>query len=402
MKFNYTASKKDGSIIKGTVDVASKDIIARNLAKQGLRPITITPEKKPLNLTIFAQKVKLRDLAGFTRQLSTMVSAGVPLTRAFSTLHDQTDNEEFRRVIGTISKDVESGTALGDAFQKHSKVFSEVYVNMVRAGEAGGILDEILKRLAVQLEGDASMRKKIKSAMTYPSVILVITIAAFFGIMIFVMPQLGEILRDLGGEDAKLPAYTLALLAISDFMQAYAIFIFIGLFGLITALVKYIKTPKGKHHFHALLLKTPVVNIIITKVAIARFARTFSSLMAAGVSVLDALDVTGAAIGNKVIEDELKSAAAAVKNGQMLSDPLSQSKHFPPIVSQMIAIGEETGQIDTILVKVADFYEEEVEATIDGLSSIIEPIMIVVLGAMVGTIAISVMGPIASLSQNIK
>lgn len=402
MKFTYTASKKDGKVIKGTVEATSKDAIAKNLSKQGLRPITITQEKKSANLNILPQKVKLRDLAGFTRQLSTMVSAGVPLTRAFATLHDQTDNDEFKRIIGVISKDVEGGTALGDALEKHPKVFSEVYVNMVRAGEAGGILDGILKRLATQLEGDASMRKKIKSAMTYPSVILVITVVAFFGIMIFVMPQLGEILKDLGGEDAELPVYTRALLAISDFMQAYALFIIIGVAAGTFGIVKYIRTPKGKHKFHALLLKTPIVNTIITKIAIARFARTFSSLMAAGVSVLDALQVTGAAIGNKVIEDELKNAAAAVKNGQLLSGPLTESKHFPPIVPQMIAIGEETGQIDVILVKVADFYEEEVEATIDGLSSIIEPIMIVVLGAMVGIIAISVMGPIASLSQNIR
>ncbi|MCA1807441.1 MAG: type II secretion system F family protein [Actinobacteria bacterium] len=402
MKFTYTAIKKDGSKIKGSAEATSKEELAHTLAKQGARPLSIQPQKKSLNLTIFEGKVKLRDLAGFTRQLSTMVSAGVPLTRAFNTLHDQTSNDMFKRTIGEIAKDVEGGISLGDAFQKHPKVFSDVYVNMVRAGEAGGILDEILKRLAVQLEGDASMRKKIKSAMTYPSVILVITIAAFFGIMIFVMPQLGEILKDLGGEDAELPVYTQALLGISDFMRSNVFLVLGGVFATVTLIVRYIRTPKGKYQFHALLLKTPVMKSIVTKIAIARFARTFSSLMAAGVGVLDALEVTGGAIGNKVIEKELKSAAVDVKNGKLLSEPLSDSPHFPAIVAQMTAIGEETGQIDVILVKVADFYEEEVEATIDGLSSIIEPIMIVILGGMVGIIAISVMGPIASLSQNIK
>lgn len=403
MKFTYTAMKKDGTSAKGTIEAATKEAAAASLTKQGARPIAIKPEKKGGNIKLFGgKKVKIRELAGFTRQLSTMVSAGVPLTRAFTTLRDQTDNEHFKTVIGEITKDIEGGTSLGEAFGKHPKIFSDVYVNMVLAGEAGGILDEILKRLALQLEGDASMRKKIKSAMTYPTVILVIMVIAFFGIMMFVIPQLGEILQDLGGEDAQLPVYTRALLAISDFMKANAIFVIAGMGLASFAFMKYIRTPRGKYNFHSFLLKMPVVKTVVTKIAIARFARTFSSLMAAGVGVLDALEVTGGAIGNKVIQNDLTAAAKDVKNGKLLSDPLSRSKHFPPIVSQMIAIGEETGQIDTILVKVADFYEEEVEATIDGLSSIIEPLMIVVLGGMVGLIAISVMGPIASLSQNIR
>ena len=256
-------------------------------------------------------------------------------------------------------------------------------------------------RLASQVEQDASMRKKVKSAMTYPVVILCITVLAFFGITIFVMPKIGKILTDLGGPDAKLHVYTQAMLTASNFMQHYW-FIVIGIMVAATyAFRRYVRTPKGKYQFHAVLLRAPIFGPIIVKVAIARFSRTFASLMSAGVNVLDALEVTGGAIGNKVIEAELKEAAKAVKNGKQLSEPLSQSKHFPAIVSQMLAIGEETGQIDTILVKVADFYEEEVETVIDGLSSLIEPLMIVVLGGMVGLIAASVMGPIASLSKNI-
>lgn len=403
MKFTYIAAKKDGSKVNGDAEATSEQALGALLSKQGLQPISIKPAKKNLgDIKLFGgEKVKLRDLAGFTRQLSTMISAGVPLTRCFNTLHDQTESQNFKQVIGNIAKDIEGGTALGDAFQKHPKIFSEVYINMVRAGEAGGILDDILKRLATQLEGDASMRKKIKSAMTYPTVIMVITIGAFFGIMLFVIPQLGEILQDLGG-GAELPPLTQIMLGISDFMQQNAIIIFLFLGLALFGLSRYIKTPKGKYNLHRLLLKTPVVKTIITKIAIARFARTFSSLMAAGVNVLDALNVTGGAIGNKVIQAELVAATKEVKNGKLISDPLGESKHFPPIVSQMIAIGEETGQIDLILVKVADFYEEEVEATIEGLSSIIEPLMIVILGGMVGLIAVSVMGPIASLSQNIQ
>lgn len=400
MKFTYTAISKDGSTLKGTTEAASKDALAASLSRQGAHPLVIKPSKSNVgNKVLFASKVKLHDLAGFTRQLSTMVSAGVPLTRSFTTLQQQTENTTFQTIIATIGKDIEGGMALGDAFQKHPSVFSEVYINMVRAGEAGGILDEILKRLATQLESDASMRKKIKSAMTYPTVILVITIVAFFGIMIFVIPQLGEILQELGGD---LPVYTKTLLAISEFTQSNALILIGAIGSLLFTLHRYIRTTKGKLLFHKIILRTPVLKTITTKIAIARFARTFSSLMAAGVSVLDALQVTGGAIGNKIIEQELIAASKDVKNGKMLSEPLGRSPHFPPIVSQMIAVGEETGQIDIILVKVADFYEEEVETTIDALSSIIEPIMIVVLGGMVGIIAISVMGPIASLSQNIQ
>jgi type IV pilus assembly protein PilC len=273
---------------------------------------------------------------------------------------------------------------------------------MVRAGEAGGILDDILKRLASQIERDASMRKRIKSAMAYPVVILTITVVAFFGIMIFIIPKLGKIILDLGGPDAKLPVYTQAMLNISNFMQHNAILVIAAFVITIFLIRRYIRTPKGKYQFHSLLLKIPVIKNIVIKIAVARFARTFASLMSAGVGVLDALEVTGGAMGNKVIEKELKEAAAEVKNGKQLSVPLGNSKYFPPIVSQMLAVGEESGQIDTILVKVADFYEEEVETTIDGLSSIIEPLMIIVLGSIVGVIAASVMGPIANLSKNVQ
>lgn len=401
MRFTYTATK-DGKTIHGSADAANREAVISMLAKQNARPLVIKAEKATSGKKkSFGNKVKSKDLVVFTRQLSTMVSAGVPLTKALATLQEQAGSQYFQGVIADMTKDVEGGKPLADAFSKYPNVFSEVYVNMVRAGEAGGILDEILKRLALQVEQDASIRKKIKSASMYPTVIFGITILAFFGIMMFVIPKLGEIIKDLGGEDATLPVYTQAMLNISDFLRANMVLMFVaGGIG-IFLIRRYIKTPKGKYQFHSLLLKLPIFKTIIMKIAIARFARTFASLMSSGVSVLDALDVTGGAIGNKVIEKELKDAAKEVKNGKQLSEPLSNSPHFPPIVPQMLAIGEETGQTDTILVKVADFYEEEVETTIDGLSSLIEPLMIVVLGAMVGLIAASVMGPIANLSKDI-
>lgn len=401
MKFSYTATNKDGKTLNGIAEAVDRSSLVGLLTKQGLRPVIIKLESSKSGRTGRAKKVKLKELVIFTRQLSTMISAGVPLTRSLSTMQSQTESKYFQSVVGSVTKDIESGMSLGDSFSKFPNVFSEVYINMVKAGEAGGILDEILKRLASQVEQDASMRKKIKSAMMYPMVIFGITIIAFFGIMIFVIPKIAVILNDLGGPDAKLPIYTQAMLSISSFMQHNGVIVFAFLFGAVYLFRRYIKTPKGKYKFHKFLLRVPVLKHIIIKIAIARFARTFASLMSAGVNVLDALEVTGGAIGNKVIEAELKEAAKDVKNGKQLSEPISQSKHFPAIVSQMLAIGEETGQIDTILVKVAEFYEEEVETVIDGLSALIEPLMIVVLGSIVGVIAASVMGPIASLSKNI-
>lgn len=425
MLFKYKATSASGKPISGTAEADNKQELLAMLHKQNIHPVLVEAAKNSgkagslLSFDLFGnnKKVKLGDLVVFTRQLSTMISAGVPLTRSLSALQADSSSPYMREVLAGVAKDVEGGASLGDSFAKYPTVFSSVYVNMVRAGEEGGILDDILKRLALQVELDASIRKKIKSAMMYPMVILTITIIAFFGIMLFIVPKLGKILTSLGGPKAQLPIYTRALLHISNFFAQPTILGHLPIPGVnkvpnlilfliilvivVLYLVRYIRTPKGRFRLDSLLLKIPVVKVIVLKVAIARFSRTFASLMGSGVSVLDALEVTGAALGNKVIEAELLAAAKEVKNGKQLSEPLSRSPHFPPIVSQMLMVGEETGQIDTVLVKIADFYEEEVTVLIDGLAAIIEPIMIVFLGAGVGLIAASVMGPIANLSKNI-
>lgn len=426
MKFSYRALTSEGKTISGVYEATNRDALIAALHRQDARPILIkvavdNDKKDNWLQAFFRPKVKLRDMVVFTRQLSTLVSAGVPLPRSLTTLQQQAENKYFQEVIGNITKDVEGGLSLGDAFAKYPDIFSEVYINMVKAGEAGGILDEILKRLATQAEKDATIRKKIKGAMTYPTVILTITTIAFFGLMTFVIPKIGEILVQLGGANAQLPIYTQILLGISHFLLASSIINFIPLVGSLplisltpnmlfiialgaiigSYLLRYIKTPKGKLRFHGLLLHVPILKTIIIKIAVARFARTFSALTSAGVTVLDALEITGSAIGNKVIENELLDAAKDVRSGKPLSEPIGRSKLFPPIVAQMLAVGEETGQIDKILVKIADFYEEDVDTVIDSLSSIIEPLMIIVLGAIVGLIAASVMGPIASLSQHV-
>lgn len=441
MRFTYKATNKEGKTVTGSAEAANKQALLALLTKQGVHPVLVKVDKGggKLAANLFnkqSKKVKLSDLVVFTRQLSTMISAGVPLARSLSALQADAANPYMREILAAITKDVESGNPLGDAFSKYPNVFSEVYINMVRAGEEGGILDDILKRLATQVEQDASIRKKIKGAMMYPIVILTVTVVAFFGIMLFIVPKLGTILTSLAGPNAKLPIYTQILLDISNFCKGNSIMSHIpalgvvlhslsniggplgapfkllyhlpNLFFLIALLAvagfflwRYIKTDAGKYKFHSFLLRIPVVKTVITKIAIARFSRTFASLMGAGVSVLDALEVTGAALGNKVIEEELKAAAQEVKNGKPLSEPISKSAHFPPIVAQMLLVGEETGQIDTVLVKIADFYEEEVAVLIDGLAAIIEPVMIICLGAGVGLIAASVMGPIANLSKNV-
>ena len=407
-RFSYSAADSQNNIVKGKTELPDRTAVITALAKQGLRPISIKKLKDSKSSFDFdhlfeSTKVKQDQLVAFTRQLSAMVSAGVPLLRSLTSIQKHAEDKALQKILADVVKDVEGGMPLGDALAKHPDTFNDIYVNMVRAGETAGILDDILKRLAGQLEKSAAMRKKIKSAMTYPMVLLGITVLAFFGLMLFVVPQIGKIIGDLGGPDAKLPGLTVAMLAISNFIVTFWYIVFPVLIGAIVALVMYVrKSPKGKRQFDTLALKVPAVSSIVRKVCVARFSRTFSALMGAGVAVLEALDVTSRAVGNTLFQEALQQAAIEVKNGKSLSSVIEQNELFPSIVSQMLAVGEETGQTDTVLIKVADFYEEEVDLAIDGISSIIEPAMIVVMGGMVGLIAASVMMPIAGLSSQIK
>lgn len=407
--FAYIATDSSNKTIKGTLETTDRTAVTAALAKQGLRPISIKEGSGGSRLKapktggfLKSGKVKMNDLVMFTRELSAMVGAGVPLLRSLTSLEEHTESPALKKTLGTIIQDVENGTGIADALAKHPSTFDDVYVNMVRAGETAGILDDILKRLAMQQEKNATIRKKIKSAMTYPMVLVGITVAAFFGLMLFVIPRIGTIIKDLGGEDAELPALTLIMLSISDFIVTFWYIVIPLVGGAIFMLLRFIKTPKGKALFHRLILKAPGVGVLVQKIAVARFARTFSALIGAGVAVLEALNVTAHAVGNVMYEDAIIQAAEEVKNGVPLSTVIGKNPLFPAIVAQMLAVGEETGQTDVVLVKVADFYEEEVDVAIEGISSIIEPVMIVVMGGMVGLIAASVMQPIASLSQNIQ
>ncbi|PKL31940.1 secretion system protein [Candidatus Saccharibacteria bacterium HGW-Saccharibacteria-1] len=406
--FSYIAIDNKGSVVNGSAEQLDRSAVIDAITKQGLRPISISESKAKSDGFDFknllgGNKVKSDQLVMFTRQLSAMVGAGVPILRALNALSQHiAESPILKKILVNIIHDMEAGATLGEAFAKYPNTFNDVYVNMVKAGEAAGILDDILKRLAIQQEKSMSMRKKIRSSMAYPIVLLSITVLAFFGLMFFVIPQIGKILTDLGGADAKLPGITLFMLGASNFMIKFWYLIFLVIGGSAYGIARYIKTPAGKFQFHTLILKLPLIKVIVMKVAVAHFARTFSALIEAGVAVLEALSVTSRAVGNVVYEKALLEAEAEVKNGKSLSSVMEKNPLFPPIVPQMLLVGEETGQTEKVLIKVADFYEEEVDTAISGISSIIEPVMIVIMGVMVGLIAASVMLPIASLSQNIK
>lgn len=406
--FSYIAIDSTGKTVSGSLDQPDRASSIGALTKQGLRPVSITEAKTKTNEfklknLLGGNKVKPDQIVMFTRQLSAMIGAGVPLLRALTALCGHvSDSPVLKKILTGVISDVESGSTFGDALSKYPNTFNDIYVNMIRAGEAAGILEDILRRLATEQEKSMAMRKKIKASMAYPIVLLGITVAAFFGLMIFIIPQIGKILTDLGGSEAKLPTITLVMLGISSFIISYWYIIFIITGVLVYVVIRYIKTTKGKYQFHYILLRTPLIKKIIMKIAVAHFARTFSALIEAGVAVLEALTVTSRAVGNAVYEKALVEAEQEVKNGKTLSSIMEKNPLFPPIISQMLLVGEETGQTDKVLVKVADFYEEEVDAAIASISSIVEPAMIVVMGSMVGLIAASVMLPIAGLSQSIK
>jgi len=407
--FSYTAHQRNGEVQKGTIEASSKVAALASLRDKQLQPIIVKELKKNTGLGMEInipglKKVKSKDLVIFTRQLSTLVDAGVPILRSITLLRDQTESPNLKKALTEVISDIQAGTNLSDALGKHSDIFSPIYINMVRAGEAGGILDTVLERLAFQQEKDSALKSKIHGAMIYPAVIFSVTIIAFIILMTFIVPKIGKILTSLSNGKAKLPIYTRALLALSNYMKNPEIFlpIIILLPTVIILFRRYIKTEKGKYKWHAFLLRVPAIKVIITKTAVARFARIYASMMSAGVSIIDAINTTAGAIGNAVIAKELTDSAKAIQAGSTLSTELAKSKHFPPIVIQMLAVGEETGTTDSIILKVAEFYEQEVDTAVGAISSIIEPVTIILLGGMVGLIVISVYGPITKVSTSVS
>ncbi len=401
--FSYTARDRSGTIQKGSLVATDQTAAAANLLERNLVPILIKLQQAKtaggglsLGKIRLGGRVKLTDKVIFSRQFATMINAGVPITQALVILGAQTSNKHFQEIIADAAKQVEGGATLSSALSAHQDVFSPVYINMIKAGEAGGLLDEVLERLAIQQEKDAEVVGKVKSAMIYPGILMSVTVGAFIFLMTYLVPRMSVIFDGLG---IALPWYSKLMLFMSASMVHYGLFILGGLVAAGIIGYRYTRSPGGKKLLDTLLIRAPIFGPIIVKVNVARFARTFGSLMASGLSVLEALNTTADGLGNSVFRTSLHKVAEEVKAGKPIAEPLKTMSIFPPIVNQMVAVGEETGKLDEILLKLASFYEREVDTVVAGITSIIEPILIVSLGGIVGFIVIGVYGPLSALNS---
>ena len=348
-----------------------------------------------------ARRIKSKNITVFSRQFATMINSGLALLRALYILENQTQNQKLQQVISEIRSDVESGSALSDALEKHPNVFSRLYVSMVRAGEAGGILDETLNRVASQLEAEDSLRRMVKSAMVYPLLIAAFAVLVMMAMMLFIIPIFSKMYADMG---SQLPLLTRIMVTVSDTLRSvWGIFVFAAIFGAIYGLIRLKKTPQGTAAWDRAKLRVPMgIGDIILKLSMARFSRTLSTLVSSGVPILQAIEITGETAGNTVVSEAMANVKREVKEGRPMSEPLTKTSVFPPMVTQMIAVGEETGAVDTMLNKIADFYEDEVNASVKSLTSILEPIMMMGVGALVGVIVISLYLPIFNLMSVVK
>jgi type IV pilus assembly protein PilC len=400
--FTYKARTRQGEIIQDQMDGDDRMEVAYQLRQQGFLVIDVK-EQGVANKDILEpfKKVKLNDLVVFSRQFATMINAGLPIVRSLYVLSEQTDNPKLEEVIVQVRKDVEAGLALSEALDKHPKVFSRLYVEMVRAGEIGGILDGVLLRIADQLEGDQELRRKVKSAMTYPTVVLILAILAASFMLIFIVPVFAKMFEDLGG---TLPLPTRVAMGISDILTSiYGVLLYAGMIGGVIAFLRWKNTEQGRKVWGRVSLRIPFkIGDVIQKVALARFARTLGTLSAAGVPILQAIEITASSSGNWVMENALLKSRDAIREGIPIYRPLEDEPVFPPMVTRMIAVGEETGDIDGMLSKIADFYESEVDATVKALTSIIEPLMIVVVGGIVGGIIIAMYLPMFKIFELVQ
>jgi type IV pilus assembly protein PilC len=400
--FTYKARNRQGEILEDQIDGADTMTVASQLRQQGLLVIDVKEQgvaQKDI-LEPF-KKVKLGDLVVFTRQFATMINAGLPIVRSLYVLSEQTENAKLKEVVVAVRKDVEAGLALSEALEKHPKVFGKLYVEMVRAGEIGGILDGVLLRIADQLESDQELRRKVKSAMTYPTVVLILAILASSFMLIFIVPVFARMFEDLGG---TLPLPTRIAMGLSDILTSiFGVFVYAALIGGVFAFLRWKNTENGRRIWGRVSLRIPFkIGDVIHKVALARFARTLGTLSAAGVPILQALEITATSSGNWVMENALLKARDAIRQGIPIYKPLEDEPVFPLMVTRMIAVGEETGDIDGMLTKIAEFYESEVDATVKALTSIIEPLMIVVVGGIVGGIIIAMYLPMFRIFELIE
>ena len=403
--FVWEGNTAQGKIRKGEMEAASQDAVFARLRSQRIQPIPARVREKGKGLekefTIpgFGAKVSAHDVMLFTRQFATMIDAGLPIVQGLDILSQQSENKAFRITVRTIKQDVESGFTLADALKKHPKIFDDLYVNMVAAGEVGGVLNTILNRIAMFIEKSARLKSKVKGAMIYPATIVVVAVAVVSVLLLFVIPVFAEL---YGGMGKALPAPTQITINISNFFRAYFMYLAGAIVGIVVALKMYYKTAQGRFTIDGLLLKLPIMGDLIRKVAVARFSQNMSILLSSGVPILDGLAITAKTAGNKVVEKAIMNARVSISQGKTVAEPLTESKIFPPMVCQMVAIGENTGALDAMLKKVADFYEEEVDNAVANLTSLMEPLIMVVLGVILGGLVISMYLPIFQLGSLVQ
>lgn len=383
---------------KGEVESPDQAAALAHVKRLRIQDIVIKEKPKDLfeNIAFFKPKVTGKDIVIFTRQLSTMIDAGLPLIQSLEILAKQQDNSTFKTVLTAIKRDVETGTTIADAMRKHPTVFDSLFANMVEAGETGGILDTILGRLAGFKEKSMALKKKIKGAMTYPAICLAISFLILGVILIFVIPVFEEMFTSMG---SALPLPTQLVVNLSKFVKSNFIFIILGIFAIIYGVKKIYHTEKGRYRMDAMLLQAPIVGPLIRKVAVAKFTRTLSTMLQSGVPILDALQVVAKTAGNKVIEASVFKVAESISEGRPIAEPLEESGVFPNMVVQMINVGESVGALDSMLAKIADFYDEEVDQAVSNLTSMIEPFMMVFLGGMIGGIVVAMYLPIFSMAS---
>jgi type IV pilus assembly protein PilC len=394
--FIWEGRTRGGGAHKGEIEADTKEVAIATLRQQHIIVTTIKPKPKELSLPGFGGSVSEKDLVLFTRQFSTMIDAGLPLVQCLDILSKQTENKTFAKALVEIKKDVEGGTTFADALRKYPKIFDDLYVNLVQAGEVGGVLDTTFARLAGYIEKARSLKGKVKSAMIYPSAILFVAVSVVVFLMIFVIPVFAQMFQDFGG---TLPWPTQLVIGLSNFMKSYILFgvpIFIvAVFGF----KQYYRTEPGKRTVHRIMLKAPIFGSLMQKAAVARFSRTLSTLMGSGVPIIDSLDITARTAGNKVLEDAVLASVGSIREGQTLATPLAKHAVFPPMVVQMVEIGDVTGELDSMLSKIADFFEEEVDRAVEALTAMLEPMMMVFLGTMLGFIIVAMYLPIFKMGS---
>jgi type IV pilus assembly protein PilC len=397
-KFNWEARTRTGGTQKGVIEAATVDVVEAQLKKYGFSNIVIKAESKGLGFKLpkfGGGSINEKDLVIFTRQFSTMIDSGLPLVQCLEILASQQENKTFKDILYKVKDSVESGSTFADALGKHPKAFDQLFVNLVAAGEIGGILDTILTRLAAYIEKSMKLKKQIKGAMVYPITIMSIAVVVIGVILVFVIPTFAKMFADFGGE---LPGPTKIVIALSNFLSKYIIVIIGGFYAIIWGIKKYYATPVGKKLIDRYALKAPIAGPLIRKVAVAKFTRTLGTMVSSGVPIMDGLEIVAKTAGNKIVEEAIYSVRQAISEGKTMAEPLAACGVFPPMVVQMIAVGEATGAMDAMLNKIADFYDDEVDDAVGAMTSMMEPLLMVFLGTTVGGLVVAMYLPIFKLA----